>query len=108
MLLAVDVKADVSEIDYQIMPIPRGDGVSITGTHDINVDDLDLEAQDDGPDEAEDQPRVAVHDVLGTDTLQTHLQARCQMSSQMSGQTSGPMSDIRLLQSQTRPEQMIR
>ncbi len=43
--------------------------------------DLDLEAENDGPDEPEDHPGVPVHNVLRTDILQTHLshdKASCQ------------------------------
>ncbi len=35
--------------------------------------DLDLEAENDGPDEPEDHPGVPVHNVLCTDILQAHL-----------------------------------
>ncbi len=34
---------------------------------------LDLEAENDGPDEPEDHPGVPVHNVLRTDVLQAHL-----------------------------------
>jgi len=39
----------------------------------LDLDVLDLEAEDDGPDEAEDERGVAGHDVLGADALQLHL-----------------------------------
>lgn len=42
---------------------------------DVDLDLLDLEPQDDGPDEAQDEPGVAVDDVLGADALQPDLQA---------------------------------
>ena len=34
---------------------------------------LDLEAEDDGPDETQDHPWVAVHNILGSNVLQSHL-----------------------------------
>ena len=42
-------------------------------THHIDHDLLDLEAEDDGPDEAQDQAWVPVHDVLRSDVLKVHL-----------------------------------
>ena len=48
---------------------------SYGGTHQLYDDLLDLEAQDDGPDEAERQRRAAVDNVLGTDVLKLHLLA---------------------------------
>ena len=40
---------------------------------DVDLDLLDLEAEDDGPDEAEDHPRVAVHNILGSNILKPHF-----------------------------------
>jgi hypothetical protein len=37
------------------------------------MEDLDLEAENDGPDEPEDHPGVPVNNVLRTDVLQAHL-----------------------------------
>jgi hypothetical protein len=37
------------------------------------MEDLDLEAENDSPDEPEDHPGVPVHNVLRTDVLQAHL-----------------------------------
>lgn len=34
---------------------------------------LDLESEDDGPNEAENESRIAVHDILRADTLQSDL-----------------------------------
>ena len=42
-------------------------------TYDFDFDFLDLKAQDDGPHETEDEPRIAVDDIFGADALQTHL-----------------------------------
>ena len=43
---------------------------------DVDLDLLDLEPEDDRPDQAEDHPRVAVHDVLRPDVLQTHFRVQ--------------------------------
>ena len=40
---------------------------------DVDLDLLDLEAEDDRPDEAEDHPRVAVHDILRSNILKPHF-----------------------------------
>ena len=45
------------------------------GTYHFDFDLLDLEAQNDGPDETEDETRVAVDDILGADALQADLRA---------------------------------
>ena len=40
---------------------------------DVDLDLLDLETEDDRPDETEDHPWVPVHDVFGSDVLKTHF-----------------------------------
>ena len=39
----------------------------------VDLDLLDLEAEDDRPDEAEDHPWVAVHNILGSNILKPHF-----------------------------------
>ena len=40
---------------------------------DVDLDLLDLETEDDRPDETEDHPWVPVHNVFGSDVLKTHF-----------------------------------
>lgn len=44
-----------------------------SSTYHIDLNLLDLEAEDDGPDETENKARVAIHDVLSSNTLKANL-----------------------------------
>ena len=48
-------------------------------TYQFNDNLLDLEAQDDGPDETECQAGAAIHNVLGTNVLELHLKRQIKL-----------------------------